>query len=311
LGTWGPGLYDNDTASDIRDAFQELYDQNLSGEEIIETIYGNYEDIFKDADEGVIAYLSLCVCLHSVNLLPKDMLEKALDYIDDGADLACWGDCKQELYAARKKELQRVKKMLLRKPVIKKCKKHPIKHYEVGEVYALPITCEKAKEMNLDGEYFILIIVGHEKKVNKYEHPLVYVKVTQNRKLPENADEINALEFVQISSKKASKRFAPYSCAEDMPIQYREGCQSGEPDEWNRLPEYRMSISETNNNHPPESLIFLGIFPDVLPPKNNYIAYKSMLGAAWIYLEEYVLLMYNLHNLRNAEFYKTDGLCDK
>lgn len=122
-----------------------------------------------------------------------------------------------------------------------------------------------------------------------------------NKHLPKNADEYNELPFVQISCTAMEKRFAPFSSEDDLPDKYK---QSYIPDEWGYLPEYSMMIYESRGNHPPESLQLLGTFDGIEPPKYNFRRYKSSLGAAWRYIEEYIIQEYRLHNLHQAQFYK-------
>lgn len=51
-------------------------------------------------------------------------------------------------------------------------------------------------------------------------------------------------------------------------------------------------------------MALLGEFERIEPSEYNYIRYKPSHGAAWRYLEEYILQGYRLHNLHQAAFYK-------
>lgn len=304
MGIWGPGLYDNDCTADVRESVQCYMEQGIAPHLIKEKIVADYAELFMDSEDGPLVKLALAEQLLLIGALDENDRKATLSYLQDGGDLLHW-QSHPDVYELREKELSRLLK-LFRTPTSPKRQisvrnKKPVFPWEVGETYALPLCSQKAIELSLDEEYLLFYIFGECHELKDETTPEVWVKITKGGMLPKNSDDFNQLDYVQIACTQMEKRFHPFVREDDLPKEYK---QEYHPDAWGYLPEYSMSITETRASRPPKSLLRLERFDDVIPPLHNYRRYRSAHGAVWKHLEEYVLLRYRIHNLRQGKMYK-------
>lgn len=304
MGIWGPGLYDNDCAVDVMHEFQGYLDSGYLPQSAKELIENKYRDMFEDEEDGPIVRIALADQLWSAGALDDNDRLDILDYLQKGGDIMLWEKSAPELLLERKKELARLVAQFCSLPPKKSSKTRRTNkrfHWIPGEVYAIPIKLKYEGIPDSQKEYILLYVFSEGKMVKGYNQPIVCAKLTKNGVLPRNADEFNDLDYIQIAYTPYQDRFKPFCSESDLPMEFRQAYQ---PDSWGYLHEYTFEVYESRGNHPPESIIFLGQFPDALPPMNNYRRYRSGLCAAWNNLESYVIRGYQLFNLRQAIIYK-------
>lgn len=303
MAIWGAKLYDSDCTSDIRDAFQKLQGSGLSLNQVKQQILNEFSESFSDFEERDGARLALADQLWSAGALSEGERADILSFLEAGGDIPFWEENAPHMVACRRKELKRLETQFRQPPASKAKRKSGTKQFswEMGQVYAIPIHDASAAALGIQGEFILLYFYSEAEPINGYRIPLVWAKLTQNGKLPGNAAEFNRLPYIQISCTAMEERFHPFARQEDLPPEY---VQAYIPDAWGYLPEYSMMIYESRGNHPPKDMALLGAFEGIEPPEYNYIRYKSAHGAAWQYLEEYILQGYRLHNLHQAAFYK-------
>lgn len=304
MGIWGPGLYDNDCTADIKESFQQYINNGISPAQIKQMLLDEYADLFNDEEDGPLAKLAIAEQLCMVDALDPSDREAMIAYLLNGGDLDNWIGQPPDLSTLRKKELRRLL-TLFRTPASEK-KNAPKQRnivsfpWTVGQVYALPLCGQRAKDLELIGEYLLFYIFSESEEYKGEPTPEVWIKLTSNGKLPRDSIEFNNLEYVQIACTAMNKRFSPFPSEDAVPKDYK---QEYHPDDWGYLPEYSMSIFESKNTKPPKSLLLLGEYHAVLPPIYNYKRYRSAHGAVWKHLEDFVLLRYQIHNLRKGKMY--------
>ncbi|HIS59194.1 MAG TPA: hypothetical protein IAC17_02000 [Candidatus Faecousia faecipullorum] len=300
MAIWGPKLYESDCACDIKDEFTRLIESGMAPETAKVQILHSFSAAFSDADESGIARLALADVMWSHGALQDDHRAEILGYLQAGGDRWFWERNAPQLLDARKAELNRLEKRLRKPCSLKKVSVKKQLAWEVGQLYALPLTSDRASQCKVPNEFLLLYFYGDAGDIQGYSTPLAWAKITRNGHLPETAEEFNTLPFVQISCTAMADRFAPFAGEDALP---EEEKQLYIPDDWGYLPEYTMMVYESRGNHPPKSLHLLGAFDGIAPPKYEYHRYQSSHGAAWRYLEDYVLERYRLHNLHQAQFY--------
>lgn len=303
MAIWGPKLYENDCTSDIRDEFQRLIESGIAPTQAKQQILNEFSESFSDLDERDSARLALADLLWSVGSLSDVERTDILSFLEAGGDILFWVENAPHLVDLRNKELKRLEKQFRKSSAHKTKRKSSAKQFswEIGQIYAIPIHDESASIVGIQNEYILLYFYSEAEPVNGYRIPLAWAKITQAGKLPSDVEEFNELPYIQIACTAMENRFMPFANEEALPQEY---LQEYIPDEWGYLPEYSMMIYESRGNHPPKDIQLLGAFDGVDPPKYNYRRYKSSHGAAWRYLEEYVIQGYRLHNLHQAQFYK-------
>ena len=90
MGAWGPKLYQDDLATDIRDTYKEQLKRGKTGEQITKELLEEYEAILLDSDEAPIFWFALADTQWELGRLEDKVKRNALYYIRDGGDLKRW-----------------------------------------------------------------------------------------------------------------------------------------------------------------------------------------------------------------------------
>lgn len=148
MGVWGPSIFSDDLALDIRREYSVLLSVGKSGEEAEKMLIDYYSSILNcnDPDEDVF-WLVLALCEWKKGRLSLSVKEKALSALESGRDLNRWntpGNKKD--YEKRKKVLEKLKEDILSpQPPLKKVKKPWVHHcpWKVGSLLAYRIASYK------------------------------------------------------------------------------------------------------------------------------------------------------------------------
>ena len=108
MGVWGTGIFQDDTASDIREDFKAYLGDGLSGPDATARILAEYQSSLADPHEAGVVWLALAASQWKLGRLEPDTLAQALNVIDSGSDLKRWNaDAKD--HAKRKAVLERLR----------------------------------------------------------------------------------------------------------------------------------------------------------------------------------------------------------
>ena len=83
MGAWGAGLYENDTALDVKDEFEKLFNDGKGVQEITDGLTAEFESIMDCADEAPLFWLALADTQWKFGVLLPDVKENALRWIDE------------------------------------------------------------------------------------------------------------------------------------------------------------------------------------------------------------------------------------
>ncbi len=83
MGAWGAGLYENDTALDVKDEFEKLFIDGKGVQEITDGLTAEFESIMDCADEAPLFWLALADTQWKFGVLLPDVKENALRWIDE------------------------------------------------------------------------------------------------------------------------------------------------------------------------------------------------------------------------------------
>ena len=157
MGMWGFGLYQNDTSLDVKDEFEELYNNGKNVQEITDKLTEDYKNIMGDLDEEPLFWFALADTQCDLGVLLPYVKEKALDWIDKDSVMFNRQAMEISERAERKETLDKLKvKLLSPQPSEKK----PIKRrtyrcqWKFGDVFAYKLESDLAKERGLYGRYF-------------------------------------------------------------------------------------------------------------------------------------------------------------
>jgi hypothetical protein len=87
VGTWGPAVFSDDLACDVRDDFRDLIAEGVSPEEATEQLLHQYRSSLRNDDERAVVWLALASSQWSAGRLIPSVREPALAIIESGEDL--------------------------------------------------------------------------------------------------------------------------------------------------------------------------------------------------------------------------------
>lgn len=153
MGTWGTGLFSDDTACDIRSNYRDLVGEGLPGSQATDTLVREWADALDDPTEASVFWLSLASTQWQCGRLEQRVKEKALAVIDSGSDLQRWIDSPKLL---KKREIVLAKlrvKLLSPQPPQKRIPKRYKNtcEWEVGEVISYRL---------LSGKLILFRVIG-------------------------------------------------------------------------------------------------------------------------------------------------------
>jgi hypothetical protein len=137
VGTWGVGIFSDDTASDIREEWGDLLGKGLEANAATEQLLDEWEPSVNDPDDGPVLWLALAAAQVSTGRLTDRVRREALSVIDGGADLRRWEgspDLKR-----REAVLQKLRGKILgpQKPPVKIAKRQfQVPRFQVGDAFS-------------------------------------------------------------------------------------------------------------------------------------------------------------------------------
>ena len=317
MGVWGVGLYQNDTSLDVQDEFKELFRKGKTVREITDKILTAYAEGLDDPEEAPLVWFALADTQWCYGVLLADVREKALEWIEKSLERAnSFDDLPLRKKAIKVLENLR-QKLNSPQPPAKVPPAVPPRSrlyrcpWNVGDVFAYRLTSDLAKERGIAGRYFLI------QKVDEYTWhpghivPIVYVKLTKDETLPVTQDEYNQVEYVQTSFTNYEERFFPIDGRRPEEDILEKSKFTYEVDEYGFLPEFRIKLVATSKVRPPRDLIFLGNFPDVKPPKKEFVPHAkiNIHSALWknhdLTFESVMIEAYYMHNKRELSIYRS------
>jgi hypothetical protein len=155
MGTWGPGIFSDDLACDLRDRYRDLIGDGLTGEEATDRLLDEWQAELGDPDVGPVFWLALAATQWKAGRLEERVKAEALRVISTGADLPRWEGPDPSLPKRRRAALEKLRLQLnspqppprrIRKRFVNSCE------WEVGEVLALRL---------LSGQFSLFRVIGY------------------------------------------------------------------------------------------------------------------------------------------------------
>lgn len=154
MGVWGTGIFQDDTACDIRDEYKQLLGDGLTGPEAKARVLEGYKSSFADPDESTVAWLALAAVQWRLGRLDHDTLQHALAVIESGSNLARWNTDAKD-HDRRKAALEKLGAQISSpQPVPKRVRKELRCecHWKLGELISYQL---------LSGKLVIFRVIGH------------------------------------------------------------------------------------------------------------------------------------------------------
>jgi len=163
MGTWGTGLYENDTTCDIRDTYNEFLHEKLNHHEAYEKTLAVFHELIGDDDEPLLWYALADTQLKTGDLIPH-VKEKTLEWIKRSGGIALWKDSGNS--HGWKKTLEDINKNLTKsnKSKGKKRLTEPkvLNHnlWNIGDLFALQFNSKESKTYGIYKKYIVIQKMG-------------------------------------------------------------------------------------------------------------------------------------------------------
>jgi hypothetical protein len=162
MGSWGAGLYANDSTCDVRDSYMRLLQEGLGNIEAYDKILEEYWEYMGDQDEPLFWFALAETQWRTGRLLPE-VKEKALEWIEKGGGLELWEE-NAKGGAGWKKTLQNLKTKLLSPKLPEKKIRMPQEInnnlWNVNDVYAYRFHGDGSAKHGFRDKYMLIQKVG-------------------------------------------------------------------------------------------------------------------------------------------------------
>lgn len=273
MASWGPKLYQDDVAEDVRDYYKDKLKRGKTNDEVTKELIEDNEDIISDKDDAPVFWFALADTQWNLGRLLPFVKEKALEYLKSGSNLKRWESeaINQKEYKAREKVLQELEQKLMSPmPPEKKMSQYKLYKCEwnIGDIFTYKLESDYAKEKGLSNKYLLI------RKAYEYVWwpghivPIIYVQLTKDEKIPRTKQEISELEYIQTAR--------------------AEG-----------MPEYLTTMISTSKRViPTKRLTFIGNYIDLPTPKDEYIPADkiSIVACNWSVFEKTLIDDYLMFN---------------
>ena len=270
MGTWGPKLYQDDLAEDIRDYYKEQLRKGKKGTDITQELLNEYHTEISDSEEASVFWFALADTQWNLGRLEDKVKETALKYILSGDDLERWKLDNPEMVKARERAIEELRQKLLSpQPKEKRVGQRRIYRcqWKIGDVFAYRLESDLAKERGLYGRYFLIQKIDEGEWYPGHIVPIVYVKITNDDTLPSNVQEYDKLEYVQTWFTKYEERFWPINMSRPQEDIAEKSKINYQVDEYGFLPQYRLRLLNTSKRVIPAKLIYVGNFANAARPQ--------------------------------------------
>lgn len=159
MGTWGPKLYQDDVAKDVREDFKDLLKRGKTTVEITDQLMAKHAYTLENSDEAPIFWFALADTQWDLGILLPFVREQALKWLAEGSNQKRWEEENAKAAVARKRALQDIEQKLNSPmPPEKKISQYRLYkcEWEIGDVFAYRLESDPAKEKGLAGGYLLI-----------------------------------------------------------------------------------------------------------------------------------------------------------
>ena len=126
MGAWGPAIFSDDTALDIRGDYRELLEDQVPDDEATRRVIEDYRHL--DADEEHVLWLALAAAQSKLGRLDDEIKARALEVIDTERGLGLWQEAGPTELQKRKNALAKLRTQLTGAQPARKAVRRPWRH---------------------------------------------------------------------------------------------------------------------------------------------------------------------------------------
>jgi hypothetical protein len=110
VGAWGPAIFSDDLACDVRDDFRDLIAEGQTPADATAVLRKQYARSVRDPDEGPVFLLALAATQWKTGHVHDEVIREALTALESGRGLERWDDPAER--RRRQKALDRLAEQL-------------------------------------------------------------------------------------------------------------------------------------------------------------------------------------------------------
>lgn len=201
MGAWGPGLYQDDVADDVRMVYRDRLQED--GDAACEAVLRQLGDLADDPEDGPVFWFALADTMWHCGRLTDEVRDKALFHLDEGADLARWQRENPRQASRREAVLNELRERLLspqKPPAKQRTPRLYTCPWQTGDVYAYPLDSEEAVSRGLAGCSLLFHKVGTASWHPGHICPVVMVKIVRSDCPPPDAEAFAKLPCLRVFS---------------------------------------------------------------------------------------------------------------
>src|SRR5688500_9962879 len=141
MGTWGPAIFSDDLASDVREGFRDLIGEGLDARAATECLRDDCADVVGDPEEGPVFLIALAASQWKRGHVDPPVIAEALAAIAAGGGMERWEDAAPGQQRARRRALDKLAGELAtppRDPIRIPRRRLQDTPLELGDVVAVP-----------------------------------------------------------------------------------------------------------------------------------------------------------------------------
>ncbi len=112
MGAWGPAIFSDDLAADVREEFRDLIGDGLTAQEASERLEAEYADTLQDPDEGPVFLFALAATQWKTGHVVSSIISEAVAALDAGRGMERWEDAPPSEQRKRRRALDRLARQL-------------------------------------------------------------------------------------------------------------------------------------------------------------------------------------------------------
>lgn len=111
MGAWGPAIFSDDTACDVRDGYRELIAEGVDSASATDQMIEMFDELDDEDEDKMVFWLALAATQSRLGRLQDRVRDRAIEVIDSGRDLLRWEET--GLGRKRQQHLEKLKRQLL------------------------------------------------------------------------------------------------------------------------------------------------------------------------------------------------------
>ena len=176
MGFWGEELYENDTALDVKDRFEDLR-KGKTVRQITNELIDEYGCELDDIDCAPVFWFALADTQWDLGRLLPEVKEQAIKWLDKGGDLAFWQEENPELAFKREKVLEELRQKLNSpQPPEKRISQYRLYkcEWKNGDIFAYQFNSDYSRENGFYQKYVYFVKVTEKIWHPGHVVPVVY-----------------------------------------------------------------------------------------------------------------------------------------